>query len=146
MATTSRRDPLRNFRFRVEIDGIAAAGFSEVVIGAITTQAIDYREGTDPPHVRKLSGLTKFGNVILKRGISDSLDLYNWSKLVVDGDLNDVRRSVMIVVADESGADRTRFNVREAWPVRYEAGTLSATGNEVLIETLELANEGIERK
>ncbi len=49
----TRVDPLRNFRFRVEIDGIAAAAFTEIVIGPMTVQAIDYREGTDPPHVRK---------------------------------------------------------------------------------------------
>jgi len=65
-----RHDPLRNFRFRLEIDGITSAGFSEVLIDASTTDVIDYREGTDPPYVRKLSGLTKFGNIILKRGMT----------------------------------------------------------------------------
>ena len=49
----TRVDPLQNFRFRVEIDGIAAAAFSEIVIGPMTVEAIDYREGTDPPHVRR---------------------------------------------------------------------------------------------
>ena len=43
----ARNDPLRNFRFRLEIDGITQAGFSEVTIGETTTEAIDYREGTD---------------------------------------------------------------------------------------------------
>ena len=67
-----RNDPLRNFRFRLEIDGIAQANFSEVAVGETTTEAIDYREGNEPNHVRKLSGLTKFGNITLKRGITDS--------------------------------------------------------------------------
>ena len=52
----ARDDPLRNFRFRLEIDNVTRAGFAEVAGLEITTQAIDYREGTDPPHVRKLSG------------------------------------------------------------------------------------------
>ena len=52
----ARKDPLRNFRFRVEIDGIAVAGFSEVIIGPTTTEAIDYREGTDPPHGANFPG------------------------------------------------------------------------------------------
>jgi tail tube protein gp19 len=51
----TRVDPLQNFRFRVEIDNIATAAFSEVVIGPMTVAAIDYREGTDPPHVRKIA-------------------------------------------------------------------------------------------
>jgi phage tail-like protein len=141
----ARKDPLRNFRFRVEIGGIAVAGFSEVVIGPTTTEAIDYREGTDPPHVRKLSGLTKFANITLKRGLTDSLDLYHWYKQVIAGQLATSRRQVAIVIADEAGADHSRFVVSEAWPVKYEPSELNAKGNEVIIETLELANEGIER-
>jgi phage tail-like protein len=141
----TRKDPLRNFRFRVEIDGIAVAGFSEVLIGPTTTEAIDYREGTDPAHVRKLSGLTKFANITLKRGLADSLDLYNWYKQVAAGQLVTSRRQVVIVIADETGADRARFVVSQAWPVKYEPSELNATGNEVIIETLELVNEGIER-
>ena len=51
----ARIDPLRNFRYRLEIDSITQAGFSEVTIAETTIDAVDYREGTDPPHVRKLS-------------------------------------------------------------------------------------------
>jgi len=141
----ARMDPLRNFRFRVEIDNIAVAGFSEVFIGPTTTDVIDYREGTDPPHVRKLSGLTKFGNITLRSGLTDTLDLYNWHRQIVTGQLAGNRRRVVIVIADEAGADRARFVVSEAWPAKYEPSALTATSNEVVIETLELANEGIER-
>lgn len=141
----ARNDPYRNFRFRLEIDNIASAAFSEVQIGATTTDVVEYREGTDPPHVRKLSGLTRYGNVTLKRGVTSSLDLYKWHEAIVAGQLLSQRRKVVIVVQDESGSDQARFVVTDAWPVRYEVGALDAKGNEVLIETLELANEGIER-
>jgi phage tail-like protein len=141
----ARNDPYRNFRFRVEIDGIAAAAFSEVQIGATTTDVVEYREGTDPPNVRKLSGLTRYGHITLKRGITSSLELYQWHQAIVAGQLLSHRRRVVIVVQDESGTDQARFVVDDAWPVRYEIGTLDAKGNEVLIETLELANEGIQR-
>lgn len=141
----ARNDPYRNFRFRVEIDGIATAGFSEVQIGATTTDVVEYREGTDPLNVRKLSGLTRYGNVTLKRGVTGSLELHEWHRHIVAGQLADNRRRVVIVVQDESGADQARFVVDEAWPVRYEVGALDAKGNEVLIELLELVNEGIQR-
>jgi phage tail-like protein len=140
-----RQDPLRNFRFRLEIDDLQIAGFSEVLIGPTTTDVIDYREGTDPPHVRKLPGLNKFGNVTLKRGATTSLELYDWYRQVLTGQTATARKSVAIIVADESGADQARFIVSNAWPAKYEASELNAKGNEVFIETLELTNEGVER-
>jgi len=140
-----RHDPLRNFRFRLEIDGLQTAGFSAVSIDPTTTDVIDYREGTDPSHVRKLSGLTKYGTVTLKRGVTTSLELYNWHKQIVSGQLATARKQVAIVVQDEAGADVARYVVSEAWPITYDPGDLNATGNDVFIETLELANEGVER-
>ena len=113
-----RNDPLRNFRFRLEIDGVEQAGFSEVSGLDITVDAIDYREGTDPTHVRKLPGLTKYGNVTLKWGITDSTELSDWHRQIVDGDIQ--RKSVAIVVIDESGEDKARFEVVEAWPSKYD--------------------------
>jgi len=145
----ARNDPLRNFRFRLEIDNLAIAGFSEVAIAETMIEAIDYREGTDPPHVRKLSGLTKYGNITLKYGISvgsGSLDLFKWHKAVSDGDVLEQRKRITIVVQDEAGQDKTRFVVSEAWPVKYDPSDLNAKGNEVMIELLEFVNEGIERQ
>jgi len=141
----ARTDPLRNFRFRLEIDGIAQAAFSEVAIGETTTEAIDYREGNEPTHVRKLSGLTKFGNITLKRGITDSLDIWNWHKEILAGQIQSNRKQVIIVAQDEAGTDKARFVVTEAWPTKYDPSDLNGKGNEVFIELLELVNEGIER-
>ena len=141
----ARNDPLRNFRFRLEIDGLNTAGFSEVQIGATETAVIDYREGTDPTHVRKLSGLTKYGNITLKNGVTSSLELANWHQQVATGQLANARKTVAIVVQDEAGSDRARFVVSDAWPVKYDPSDLNAKGNEVFVELLELANEGIER-
>jgi phage tail-like protein len=141
----ARIDPIRNFRYRLEIGGIQQAGFSEVAIGESTTDAIDYREGTDPMHVRKLSGLSKFANITLKWGVTESMELYNWHKAIVAGQIGTSRKQVAIVVVDESGADKARFVVSEAWPLKYDPSDLNAKGNEVFIEVLELANEGIER-
>lgn len=141
----ARRDPLRNCRFRLEIDGIQVASFSEVEIGATTTEVIEYRDGNEPSNVRKLPGLTKFANVTLKRGITTSLDLHNWHRAIVTGEVGNNRRTVAVVVLDEKGNDAARFVVSEAWPTKYAPGALYAKGNDVFIETLELANEGIER-
>lgn len=142
----ARDDPFRNFRFRVEIDGVAEAHFSEVAIGETTTEAIDYREGTEATHVRKLPGLTKYGNITLKRGVTDSQVIWQWHKDILDGKIGEKRKTVSITVIDEAGKDKARFVVAEAWPTKYDPSDLNAKGNEVFIELLELVNEGIERR
>ena len=95
--------------------------------------------------MRKLSGLTKYGNITLKAGYTDSLEIWNWHKQIVAGQIQTQRKKVTIIVMDEQGADKARFVVTDAWPVKYDPSDLNAKGNEVLIELLELANEGIER-
>lgn len=143
-----RNDPLRNFRFRVDIDNIAVAGFSEVMIAESTTDVVEYREGPDETHMLKLSGLNKFGNITLKRGVTydnTALILYQWHADVVAGKVRDVRRTVTIHVMDEAGKEKARFVVDQAWPIKYDPSDLSGKGNEVFIELFELANEGIKR-
>ena len=143
-----RNDPLRNFRFKLEIDSITQAAFCEVAIAESTIDAVDHRNGTDPPHVQKLSGLTKYGNVTLKWGLTTggkSLDLHKWFTDVSAGQIREKRKKVTVIVQDEAGKDSARFVITDAWPVKYDPSDLNAKGNEVLIEMLELANEGIQR-
>ena len=139
----TRTDPLRNFRFRLEINGIQQAGFNEVTGLDISVDPIDYREGNEPTHVRKLPGLTKYGNVTLKWGITDSTELYDWHRAIVDGNIQ--RKNVAIILIDEAGNDRARFELVEVWPSKYETSGLKAQGNGVVIEMLELVSEGVTR-
>jgi phage tail-like protein len=144
----ARQDPVRNFRYRLEIDQIQQAGFAEVAIGDLSNEPIEYREGDEEVMtVRKLNGLTKYANVTLKWGITDSTELADWHQLVVDGatPLDDARRSVVIVALDEAGQDRARWELTKAWPCKYDPTDLNGKGNEVAIDTLELCNEGIRR-
>ena len=140
----TRIDPLRNFRFRLEIDGIQQAGFNEVTGLDVTVDPIDYREGDDLTFVRKLPGLTKFGNVTLKWGITNSTELYDWHRAIVDGHIQ--RRPVVIILIDEAGNDRARFQLVEVWPSKYVTSGLKAQGNGVVIEMLELVSEGAMRE
>ena len=140
-----RTDPYRNFRFSVEIDGIKEAAFSEATIPDSTTDPVDYREGTDPTSQRKLSGLTKFGNVTLKKGISDSMLLYDWRKSVEETGATKARKNISLILIDEEGSNKARWDIVSAWPTKYDPSDFSAKGSEVLIETLELVHEGIKR-
>ena len=145
MPQGQRNDPYRNFRYRVEIDGIQQAGFSEVLMPDSTADVIEYREGNEanPATVRKLPGLTRYGNLTLKWGITDSTDLYSWHKDVLNGNIE--RKNISVTVMDEEGNDKCRWDFIQAWPTRYEPPDLAAKENEVAIETLEIVHEGMER-
>jgi phage tail-like protein len=147
MPTGVRDDPYRNFRFRVEIKGITIAGFSEVTIPDNSGTPIEYREGTDDPHQKQLSGLTKYGNITLKKGITDSMDLYNWRQQIEDKGANsqDARKSISLIAIDDEGNDKARWEVFEAWPTKYSPSNFSAKGSEVLIESMDIVHEGIKR-
>ena len=142
---TNRIDPYKNFRFRVEIDGIQTAAFSEATIPDSSTDPIEYREGTDAPHQRKLSGLNKYGNVTLKRGLTDSMEINNWKKQVEQSGATKARKSISLILIDEEGKDKARWNIFHAWPIKYSPSGFSAKGAEVMIETLEIVHEGVTR-
>ena len=139
-----RKDPYRQFRFRVEMQGITA-GFSECTFADTTTDPVEYREGDELPRHRKLSGLTKYGNITLKWGITDSMDLYGWRKQVIDTGAEGARKDMSIILIDEAGADKARWEIERAWPSKYDPSDFSAKGNEVAIETLEIVHEGFKR-
>ena len=138
-----RDNPYLNFNFLVDIGVGDELGFSEVEGLSGEIEVIEYREGADRVNsARKLPGLTKYPNVTLKRGITGRTDLFEWWKTVRDGQVQ--RRNVTITLLDEQRQAVYRWQLRNAWPVKLEGPSLNASGNEVAIETLELAHEGLE--
>ena len=143
MATGQRTDPYRGYNFLVEIDGITQAGFQEVGGLDSSTDPIEYREGTDPSHARKLPGLTKYTAVTLKRGITDSDELWKWRATVVSGKAE--RRNGSIILRDDRGDEKLRWNFVNGWPSKWTGPALNATGNAVAIESLEITHEELVR-
>lgn len=141
-----RHGPYRNTRYLLEIDGITRAGFSEFAIPTNTTEPTEYREGNEGPTVRKLWSLNNYENITLQWGTTeDSIELFEWRKMVEDGKMEEARRNIAVVILDEEGENGPRWEFRLAWPVNYDAPDLNATANEVAIESLEIAHEGMER-
>ncbi len=141
----AKKDPYRQFRFRVELSGIDQGGFSECSFGDTTTDPVEYREGDEPPVFRKLSGLTKYGNITLKWGLTDSMDIYNWRQDVIDKGAEENRKDVSIILINEAGEDKARWDITRAWPSKYDPTDFSSKGNEVAVETLEIVHEGFKR-
>ena len=137
----ARRDPFKSFSFLVEIDGVTAAAFRSVSGLAAEAEVIEFRE-LGGSHSIKLPGRIRYPNVTLRRGLTTSHELWDWWETVRDGTLQ--RRAVLIALLDDSGQPVLRWTLREAWPVKWELSELDASKNEVAIETLELAHEGLE--
>ena len=144
MAQTGQRvDPYGNFNFLVEIDGITRAAFHEVSGFDSTIDVSEHREGGENTTVRKLPGMTKHSNIVLKWGLADDADLYNWHRDAVNGKVQ--RRNGSIVLLDRQGQERMRWNFVNAWPAKWDGPDFNAEGTDIAIETLELAHEGVTR-
>ena len=139
-----REDPLTQFNFVIEIDGVSTAGFSEVSGLTSDTNIIEYRNGSHPVgRVTKLPGLMKDGQVTLKRGYTQKgTELWAWRKKVIDGKTE--RTTISITLLDEARQPAMRWKLIECWPSKLEAPGLNGKTSEVAIETLEVAHEGLE--
>lgn len=135
--------PHGKYRFRVEIDGLEAGGFSEVSGFDASIDVIEYREGDMVQTPMKLPGLKKYGNITLRQGLTDSLVLYEWIITGVEGPVD--RKTITITALDEAGEAAASWQVINAWPTRYTAPDFNATSSEVAIEALEIAHEGMTR-
>jgi phage tail-like protein len=139
------KDPYANFNFLVEIDGISRAAFQEASGLDSSIDVIEHREGGDNLTPRKYPGQVKFSNLQLKRGITDDVDLYAWHRQWVTGDPAAVRKNGSIVLLDRQGQEKVRWNFSNGWPAKWTGPSLNAEGNDIAIESLEIAHEGLER-
>lgn len=145
MAERNPVDPYRGFNFKIEIEGIVRGGFREASGLDSAQDPIEYREGTDKfLTARKLPGLNKYSNISLKWGITDDATLWEWRKKAIDGKVE--RKSGSIILFNDAQEEKVRWNFRDGWPTKWTGPTFNATGNEVAIETLEIAHEGVEKK
>jgi phage tail-like protein len=135
--------PLPVFHFTVQWGG-TRIGFSEVSGLTQESQVIEYRDGQFPEYSSiKMPGLRKFSNVTLKRGIvkADN-DFFKWLSTIK---LNQVeRRDVVISLLNEEHTPVMTWKIHNAFPVKVEGPGLKASGNEVAIESIEIAHEGLE--
>jgi phage tail-like protein len=134
--------PLPKFHFRVEWGG-ERLGFTEVTGLDMQVEAIEYRDGESKEYSKiKMPGMHKFSNITLKRGsVALDTDFYKWIKTI---SLNQVeRRDVIISLLNEGHDPVLTWKAKNTFPIKLQASDLKADGNEVAIETLELAHEGL---
>lgn len=137
-------DPLTNFRFAVEIEGVTQAAFSACDGLEIVVDVIEVAHGSDRRNApQKLPGLARPRNIVLRRGLTRSSELWDWFKTVVDGNVQ--RRAGSLILLDAAREEQLRFNFFEAWPCRWKSFELDAGRTGAVVEELEIVVEHIER-
>lgn len=146
-------DPFANFRFGLELNDVQVAGFSECTGLNVEAKVYEYKEGGRNETTLKFPDTATYGNVTLKRGITRATDLLDWQLDVVNGTFGTNGRvddtSVAIVLLEETAANPQvvrRWTLLRPLPVKWVGPDLKAAGNEIAIEALEIAHEGIQQE
>lgn len=141
--TSGSRNPYSAYRFRLQIDGIAVAGFSECRGLEMETEIVEYREGGVNDHVHKFPGRTRQANLVLRRGIADR-ELNDWYESVRGGVLEP--RDGAIQVYDPSPSEVVmEWRFQGGFPCRWQGPDLNAIESRVAVETLEICHDGLSR-
>ena len=133
-------------RFSITIDGYEIAAFSE--LQGITTQVdvVDFLQSSDKEvMLTKLPGKRTPPTVILKRGKNNSMELWSWHEAVLAGDMAAARKSCSLVMYNTDGKPVARYHMENAWPAKIELGGLKAGASEVLMESVTVVCEHIQR-
>ena len=147
MALVFREDPYPGLNFEVILNGVSDDGgavkgsFAEVSGLESEIPAIEYRNGSEDITMRKIPGLVKHVNVVFKRGVIGDLAFWNWVVEAMNGKVRRVEGSILLL--DENRQEVMRWNIKRAWPTKYTGPGLNAKNNEIAMETLEVAHEGL---
>jgi phage tail-like protein len=142
-----REDPLLGFNFALDVSGTIKGYFTEVSgIGSeneVVEQKVVNEKGIEI--VLRIPGRLKWGDITLKRGITSSMDLWDWRKKVEDGKVKDARKNGSIVMFDRELKESARWNFVNAWPSKITGPAPKSDSNEIGIEELTLVHEHITR-
>lgn len=141
--SASTRYPYMSFRFLVEIQGLIVGGFSEITGLQAETEVENIEEGGVNDHVHTFPKKTKYPNITLRRGITDSDALWKWHQDTVNGKKS--RKSGFIILLDSEGNEKWRWHFIEAYPVKWSGPELKADSSTVAVESLELAHNGLKK-
>lgn len=137
--------PFHKYNFKVEVGDLGEMGFSEVSGGDTSFEPIEYREGnyTNASPV-KVQGIVKYGNITLKYGLTSDAKLYDWLTTAQTATIE--RKDVVIsLLADDHKTVLTKWTLTAAMPIKLALSDLNASGNELAIESVDLACETIVR-
>lgn len=143
----SKQDPLISSWFGVDFGSGIVGAFRECTGIGSENEIVEYKaSGPRGEYViKKVPGRMKWNNITLKRGITDTMDMWEWRKLVEEGKIDDARKNGSIKMFSQDGTEMARWNFVHAWPSKLTGPSTNANANEVAIEELEITHEGYRR-
>lgn len=143
---TARQDPLLGFHFALEVQDQITGYFTEVAGIGSEHEVIEHKVTQGGKEVViKVPGRLKWGDITLKRGLTASMDLWNWRKLVEDGKVKEARKNGSIIMYDSELKEVARWNFNNAWPTKLSGPSPKADSNEFGVEELTITHEYITR-
>ncbi len=144
---TQREDPLVGFHFQIEVQGQVTGYFTEVSgLGSeheIVEHKVVNEKGVEV--VMKVPGRLKWENITLKRGITSDMQIWEWRKMVENGDVKGARSNGSVTMFDQALTPVARWEFQNAWPVKVTGPSVKSDSNEIGVEELTLAHEYITR-
>lgn len=137
-----RTDPLRGFRFLVEIEGLTSGGFQRVKGLQREIKHESYKEGGVNEYEHKLFTQVSYPSVVLERGLARE-DLWYWAFAASEGLI--VRKNIWIRLQNEAGEKAWAWHLDWALPVKWSCSDLDANASQVVMESLELAHHGLRK-
>jgi phage tail-like protein len=143
----NREDPLVGFHFSVEIGGTVTGFFTECSGLGSEHEVIEHKVVTEGGQevVMKLPGRLKWENITLKRGITSNMDVWDWRKMVEDGDVTGARRDGSIIMFDHMLSPVAQWNFERGWPVKVTGPQPKSDSNEIGVEEMVITHEYITR-
>jgi phage tail-like protein len=135
-------DPLRGFRFLLEIDGVTSGGFTRVKGISREVKYESYREGGVNEYEHKLLSQVSHPVVILERGLALD-DLWKWALAAADGEVQ--RKTLRIRLRNEANEAAWAWQIEHALPVKWSASDLDAQSSQIVMESIELVHHGLRK-
>ena len=138
----ARNDDLRLSSLQVAItfDGMPTAYFRSVSGLKVEIEVVEFREGGSND-VHKLPGRVKYPNLVLKQGFSGVSELQKWAFRIAAGQVE--HKNATIVMSDQNHQVVARYTLTNAFPTKVELPDFDASSNEIALETIEIAHEGL---
>ena len=132
------------YNFKLVLDGINEAQFTQVLWAPIKVTPVRFRAGGDASIVHQLAGPVEYGDVTLRYGLTASPELWRWFLTAISG--NPERKHVSIVMLGPGAVgEGVRWNLVDAWPSVWHGAPLDALGREFAVESLTLVYESLSR-
>jgi phage tail-like protein len=141
-----REDPLVGFHFALDVQGVIQGYFTECSgIGSETEIAEQKVVKGGIQVVLKVPGRLKWGDITLKRGLTSSMDLWKWRKMIEDGDVKSARKNGSIIMFDQLLKPVAQWDFKNAWPSKISGPTPKSDGNDISLEEITIVHEYISR-